>query len=31
VPVIAGTFVERWVFFAEARHVVMLHYSAQRA
>ena len=25
--VIAGTFVERWLFFAEARHVVMLYYE----
>jgi DMSO reductase anchor subunit len=23
----AGTFVERWLFFAEARHVVMLYYA----
>ncbi len=29
--VIAGTFVERWLFFAEARHVVMLYYGAARA
>ena len=29
--VIAGTFVERWLFFAEARHVVMLYYAAARA
>lgn len=26
--VTAGTFVERWLFFAEARHVVMLYYGA---
>jgi DMSO reductase anchor subunit len=31
ISVIAGTFVERWLFFAEARHVVMLYYSAARA
>jgi len=29
--VIAGTFVERWLFFAEARHVVMLYYAGVRA
>jgi DMSO reductase anchor subunit len=29
--VVAGTFVERWLFFAEARHVVMLYYGAARA
>jgi DMSO reductase anchor subunit len=29
--VIAGSFVERWLFFAEARHVVMLYYAAARA
>ena len=29
--VIAGTFVERWLFFAEAKHVVMLYYGTQRA
>jgi DMSO reductase anchor subunit len=23
----AGTFVERWLFFAEAKHVVMLYYE----
>ena len=26
----AGAFVERWLFFAEARHVVMLYYGAAR-
>ncbi|MEO8671267.1 MAG: DmsC/YnfH family molybdoenzyme membrane anchor subunit [Tahibacter sp.] len=26
-----GIFVERWLFFAEARHVVTLYYGAQRA
>jgi DMSO reductase anchor subunit len=26
--VTAGTFIERWLFFAEARHVVMLYYHA---
>ncbi|HEX6833615.1 MAG TPA: DmsC/YnfH family molybdoenzyme membrane anchor subunit [Rudaea sp.] len=26
--VIAGTFVERWLFFAQAQHVVMLYYRA---
>jgi len=30
VGTIAGTFVERWLFFAEARHVVMLYYGAAR-
>jgi len=29
--VIAGTFVERWLFFAEAKHVVMLYYDGARA
>ncbi|HET7062776.1 MAG TPA: DmsC/YnfH family molybdoenzyme membrane anchor subunit [Rudaea sp.] len=29
--VIAGTFVERWLFFAEAKHVVMLYYAGTRA
>ncbi len=29
--VIGGTFVERWLFFAEARHVVMLYYDGARA
>ncbi len=29
--VIAGTFVERWLFFAEAKHVVMLYYAGVRA
>jgi len=29
--VIAGTFVERWLFFAEAKHVVMLYYAGARA
>jgi DMSO reductase anchor subunit len=28
--VIAGTFVERWLFFAEAKHVVMLYYAGAR-
>ena len=28
VAVTAGTFIERWLFFAEARHVVMLYYHA---
>jgi DMSO reductase anchor subunit len=28
--VLLGTFVERWLFFAEARHVVMLYYSSDR-
>jgi len=28
--VLLGTFVERWLFFAEARHVVMLYYSRER-
>ncbi|MAN79701.1 MAG: DMSO reductase [Rhodospirillaceae bacterium] len=27
----AGTLVERWLFFAEARHVVTLYYGADRA
>ena len=27
---LAGTLVERWLFFAEARHVVTLYYGAQR-
>jgi DMSO reductase anchor subunit len=31
VTTIAGTFVERWLFFAEAKHVVMLYYGAARA
>jgi DMSO reductase anchor subunit len=26
-----GIFVERWLFFAQARHTVMLYYGAQRA
>jgi DMSO reductase anchor subunit len=26
-----GTLVERWLFFAEARHTVMLYYGAERA
>jgi len=25
----AGLFVERWLFFAEAKHVVMLYYGLQ--
>jgi DMSO reductase anchor subunit len=25
-----GVAVERWLFFAEARHVVMLYYGAER-
>ena len=29
--VMAGTFVERWLFFAEAKHVVMLYYAGARA
>ena len=29
--VLLGTFVERWLFFAEARHVVMLYYASDRA
>lgn len=29
--VLLGTFVERWLFFAEARHVVMLYYPSERA
>jgi DMSO reductase anchor subunit len=28
--VTAGLFVERWLFFAEARHVVMLYYGGTR-
>jgi sulfite dehydrogenase (quinone) subunit SoeC len=28
--VIAGSFVERWLFFAQAKHVVMLYYGATR-
>jgi DMSO reductase anchor subunit len=31
VIVTAGIFVERWLFFAEAKHVVMLYYGAARA
>ena len=27
--ILAGTFVERWLFFAEAKHVVMLYYGAR--
>ncbi len=27
----AGIFVERWLFFAQARHTVMLYYGAERA
>jgi len=27
--VVGGLFVERWLFFAEARHVVMLYYAAK--
>ena len=30
VSIVTGTFVERWLFFAEARHVVMLYYPAAR-
>ena len=33
-PVLAamtGTLVERWLFFAEARHTVMLFYGEQQA
>ncbi len=30
VSVLAGLFAERWLFFAEARHVVNLFYGAQR-
>jgi DMSO reductase anchor subunit len=26
-----GIFVERWLFFAEAQHVVSLYYGAERA
>jgi len=29
--VLLGTFVERWLFFAEARHLVMLYYASERA
>jgi DMSO reductase anchor subunit len=29
--VTAGTFVERWLFFAEAKHVVMLYYAGARS
>ncbi|HEY2395480.1 MAG TPA: DmsC/YnfH family molybdoenzyme membrane anchor subunit [Rudaea sp.] len=29
--VTAATFVERWLFFAEAKHVVMLYYAGARA
>ena len=28
--VTAGLFVERWLFFAEAKHVVMLYYGGVR-
>lgn len=28
--IIAGTFVERWLFFAEAKHVVMLYYAGAK-
>jgi DMSO reductase anchor subunit len=31
IGVIAGTFVERWLFFAEAKHVVMLYYAGARS
>jgi DMSO reductase anchor subunit len=27
----AGVLVERWLFFAEARHTVILYYGAERA
>ena len=27
----AGVLVERWLFFAEARHTVMLYYGAEAA
>ena len=27
----AGIFVERWLFFAEARHTVMLYYGSRNA
>jgi DMSO reductase anchor subunit len=27
----AGLFIERWLFFAEAEHVVMLYYGADAA
>jgi len=30
VGVTVGTFVERWLFFAEAKHVVMLYYAGTR-
>lgn len=30
VSVIAGLFVERWLFFAQAKHVVMLYYGGTR-
>jgi DMSO reductase anchor subunit len=26
-----GTVTERWLFFAEAKHTVMLYYGAERA
>ena len=26
-----GVVIERWLFFAEAKHVVMLYYGAERA
>jgi len=29
--ILAGVFVERWLFFAEAKHVVMLYYGTERA
>jgi DMSO reductase anchor subunit len=29
--IVAGSFVERWLFFAEAKHVVMLYYGARQA
>lgn len=28
---LVGTLIERWLFFAEARHTVMLYYGAERA
>ncbi len=31
IAALAGCFVERWLFFAEARHAVMLYYGAARA
>lgn len=31
VSALAGAFVERWLFFAEAKHVVMLYYGAARS